>query len=162
MTTRAEIMMHIEEAADFHMHPVNLISAIVQVESAFDPSAIRYEPTFYARYVLGGLFKPIYPCSKETEAHARAMSWGLMQVMGQTARERGFSGTFLSELCDPVVGLYCGCQHLTYLRSRYEDSYGIEGVVAAYNAGSPRKNHTGKFINQAYVEKIREAGGFHL
>lgn len=160
MTTRAELLKIIEEAADIHCHPANLISAIVQVESAFDPSAIRYEPTFYARYVLGGLFKPIYPCSQETETHARAMSWGLMQVMGQVARERGFKGTFLSELCDPVVGLHCGCKHLTYLRSRYEDSHGMEGVVAAYNAGSPRKNHTGQFVNQVYVEKIREAGGF--
>ncbi len=162
MTTRAEIMKCIEDASDIHMHPVNLITAIVSVESDFNPAAIRYEPDFFVRYIAGRSFKAVFPCSKETEAHARAMSWGLMQVMGQTARERGFSGTFLSELCDPVVGLYCGCQHLTYLRSRYEDSYGIEGVVAAYNAGSPRKNHTGKFINQAYVEKIREAGGFHL
>lgn len=160
MTTRAELMKCIEEAADIHMHPVNLITAIVSVESDFNPAAIRYEPDFFVRYIAGRSFKAVFPCSKETEAHARAMSWGLMQVMGQTARERGFSGTFLSELCVPAVGLYCGCQHLTYLRSRYEDSYGIEGVVAAYNAGSPRKNHTGQFINQAYVEKVREAGGF--
>jgi soluble lytic murein transglycosylase-like protein len=160
MTTRAEIMMHIEEAADFHMHPVNLITAIVSVESSFNPSAFLHEPRFYARYILGGMFKPIPPCSKETEAWARATSWGLMQVMGQVARERGFKGTFLTDLCIPVVGIYWGCEHLGYLRSRYEKTHGIEGVVAAYNAGSPRKNHTGKFINQAYVEKVREAGGF--
>lgn len=160
MTIHAELMKCIEEAAGIHMHPVNLITAIVSVESGFNPAAIRYEPAFYARYILGGMFKPIYPCSKETEAHARATSWGLMQVMGQTARERGFSGTFLSELCYPASGLYWGCKHLDYLRSKYEKTHGMEGVVAAYNAGSPRKNHMGKFINQAYVEKVREAGGF--
>lgn len=161
MATHPEIMQYIETAADIHGLPVALVAAIVKTESSFDPAAIRYEPQFYARYILGGMFKPIYPCSKKTEAHARATSWGLMQVMGQTARERGFSGTFLSELCDPASGLYWGCKHLDYLRSKYEKTHGMEGVVAAYNAGSPSKNHIGQFVNQVYVEKIREAGGFN-
>lgn len=161
MTVSTALMEIIKEAAEYRSLPPALVTAIVSVESDFNPAAIRYEPAFYARYILGGMFKPIYPCSKETEAHARATSWGLMQVMGQTARERGFSGTFLSELCDPASGLYWGCKHLDYLRSKYEKTHGMEGVVAAYNAGSPRKNHIGQFVNQVYVEKIREAGGFN-
>jgi len=35
-----------------------------------------------------------------------------MQVMGQTAREAGFEPKFLSELCDPAVGLEIGCRVL--------------------------------------------------
>lgn len=160
MTASTALMEIIKEAAEYRSLPPALVTAIVKVESDFIPTAIRYEPAFYARYIAGKPIKAVYPCSKETEAHARAMSWGLMQVMGQTARERDFSGAFLSELCDPASGLYWGCKHLDYLRSKYEATHGIEGVVAAYNAGSPRKNHTGQFVNQIYVEKIREAGGF--
>ena len=64
MTTRAELMKCIEEAADIHMHPVNLITAIVSVESDFNPAAIRYEPDFFIRYIAGRSFKSVFPCSK--------------------------------------------------------------------------------------------------
>lgn len=160
MATQPEIMEYIETAADIHDLPVSLVAAIVKTESSFIPVAIRYEPQFYARYIVGKPITAIPPCSQDTERTARAMSWGLMQIMGATARERGFRGAFLSELCDPAVGLYWGCAHLVYLKSQYQKSHGTEGVIAAYNAGSPRKNHIGQFVNQLYVERIREAGGF--
>lgn len=160
MATQPEIMQCIETAADIHGLPVALVAAIVKTESSFDPAAIRYEPQFYARYIVGKPIAAIPPCSPDTERTSRAISWGLMQIMGATARERGFRGAFLSELCDPAVGLYWGCAHLVYLKSQYQKSHGTEGVIAAYNAGSPRKNHIGQFVNQLYVERIREAGGF--
>jgi soluble lytic murein transglycosylase-like protein len=43
---------------------------------------------------------------------ARSMSWGLMQLMGEVAREMGFTGTYLSQLCDPPIGLLWGCKKL--------------------------------------------------
>jgi soluble lytic murein transglycosylase-like protein len=36
-----------------------------------------------------------------------------MQVMGQTAREHGFTGKFLNALCDQAVGLSIGCAVLS-------------------------------------------------
>jgi len=62
---------------------------------------MRYEPAFFAKYVA-----PLYTNNKvgATEAYARGISWGLMQVMGQTAREKGASSLYLSTLCDPAVG----------------------------------------------------------
>ncbi|MGD0955720.1 MAG: hypothetical protein ABR953_02685 [Candidatus Acidiferrales bacterium] len=42
----------------------------------------------------------------------RPISWGLMQVMGQVARKHGFTGKFLSALCDPVTALDIGCAAL--------------------------------------------------
>jgi soluble lytic murein transglycosylase-like protein len=42
----------------------------------------------------------------------RATSWGLMQVMGQSARELGYR-EFIPELCDPASGLYWGCKIFT-------------------------------------------------
>src|SRR5260370_39591611 len=71
------------------------------------------EPTFFPRYVA-----PLNTNNKITasEAWARGFSWGLMQVMGQVAREHGFAASehpFLSELCDPEQGITVGCRVLS-------------------------------------------------
>jgi soluble lytic murein transglycosylase-like protein len=79
-----------------------LVCAVVEQESAWDVHAIRYEPAFRARYVAPLGLPP-------TEEVARSISWGLMQVMGQVAREHGFNGKFLSALCDPATCLDIGC-----------------------------------------------------
>ena len=84
-----------------------LVCAIIEQESDWDPWAVRYEPRFLSRYIA-----PLYTAGKlsATEAYTRSMSWGLMQVMGQTARESGFDGASLVELCDPAVGVDFGCR----------------------------------------------------
>jgi len=79
-----------------------LVCAVVEQESAWDTHAIRYEPAFRTRYVAPLGLPP-------TEEIARSISWGLLQVMGQVAREHGFSGKFLSALCEPAAGLDIGC-----------------------------------------------------
>ena len=89
-------------AATAHELDPALVCAVVEQESAWDAHAIRYEPGFRTRYVAPLGLPP-------TEEVARSISWGLMQVMGQVARERGFSGKFLSALCDPAAGLDIGC-----------------------------------------------------
>ena len=86
-----------------------LVCSVVEQESGWNPWAIRYEPAFMAKYVA-----PLYTNNKitATEAFARSFSWGLMQTMGQVAREAGFNGSCLSQLCDPETGLTIGCQVL--------------------------------------------------
>ncbi len=79
-----------------------LVCAVIEQESAWDPRAIRYEGAFRARYVAPLGLPP-------TEEIARSISWGLMQVMGQVAREHGFTERFLSSLCEPAVGISVGC-----------------------------------------------------
>lgn len=79
-----------------------LVGAVVEQESAWDAHAIRYEPALRARYVAPLELPP-------TEQIARSMPWGLLQVMGQVAREHGFQRAFLSALCDPSAGLTIGC-----------------------------------------------------
>ncbi len=74
------------------------------------------------------------------------MSWGLMQVMGAVAREYGFSGRFLSQLCDPAVGLEYGCRHLSILLKRHGT---IRAALSAYNSGQP---HTMR--GNEYAEKV--------
>ncbi|MGH9700043.1 MAG: transglycosylase SLT domain-containing protein [Candidatus Acidiferrales bacterium] len=92
-------------AAARHALDPALVCAVVEQESAWNSFAMRYEPAFRARYVAPlGL--------SLSEEVARSISWGLMQVMGQVARENGFDESFLSALCDPAVGLDCGCRVL--------------------------------------------------
>jgi hypothetical protein len=108
-----------------------LICALCEWESGgWMPWAIRYEPLFYSHYIQpllnNGTIHNI------TEAMARATSWGLMQVMGQTAREFGFTG-HLASLCDPDIGIEWGCKKLRKcLDLRGND---VKAALLAYNGG---------------------------
>jgi soluble lytic murein transglycosylase-like protein len=72
-----------------------LVCAVVEQESGWNTWAMRYEPAFFTKYVA-----PLYTNNKiaATEAWARGFSWGLMQVMGQVARESGFDALLLSAI----------------------------------------------------------------
>lgn len=80
----------------------SLVCAVIDQESGWNPYAMRYEPAFRTRYVA-----PLRLSA--TEEIARSISWGLMQVMGQVARENGFIERFLPSLCDPATGIQTGC-----------------------------------------------------
>jgi len=108
-----------------------LVCAVVEQESGWNPWAMRYEPAFFAKYVA-----PLYTNNKvsASEAYARGFSWGLMQVMGQVAREHGFDPLFLSTLCDPEQGLAIGCK---VLRRKLDSMAGdtTRGLLA-WNGGA--------------------------
>jgi soluble lytic murein transglycosylase-like protein len=107
-----------------------LVCAVVEQESAWNPWAIRYEPLFFSKYVAS-----LYTNNKisASEAYARGFSWGLMQVMGQVAREAGFDALFLSALCDPEQGLAVGCK---VLRKKLDASAGdATRALLAWNGG---------------------------
>jgi soluble lytic murein transglycosylase-like protein len=104
-----------------------LVCAIVEQESAWDPHAIRYEPAFRQRYVAPLGLPP-------TEEVARSISWGLMQVMGQVARERNFTAKSLAELCDPATGLAIGCAvFAAKLRASDND---VQRALERWNGGA--------------------------
>ena len=108
-----------------------LVCGVVEQESGWNTWAMRYEPLFFAKYVA-----PLYTNNKvgATEAYARGFSWGLMQVMGQTAREMGVSSPHLSTLCDPAVGLAVGCK---ILRKKLEAAGGnLHKTLLAWNGGA--------------------------
>jgi len=108
-----------------------LVCAVIEQESAWNPWAVRYEPGFLSRYVA-----PLYTAGKfsATEAYTRAMSWGLMQVMGQVAREFGFQPATLSELCDPATGIEFGCRILAKHVARAKGD--IPAALLAWNGGA--------------------------
>lgn len=99
------IVLAREKAASHGMDPA-LVCALIDQESAWNTCAIRYEPGFRIRYVSPLRLPP-------SEEIARSISWGLMQVMGQVAREHEFTGKFLSALCDPATGVEVGCRVLS-------------------------------------------------
>ncbi|GAC1632845.1 MAG: transglycosylase SLT domain-containing protein [Candidatus Acidiferrum sp.] len=117
-------------AVKFKLVP-ELVCAVVEQESGWKPWAMRYEPAFLAKYVA-----PLYTNGKisATEAYARSISWGLLQVMGQVAREHGVTLFFLSQLCEPEVGLSVGCE---VLASKLEREGGdvIKGLLR-WNGGA--------------------------
>jgi soluble lytic murein transglycosylase-like protein len=121
----------VADVAGAHKLDQPLVCAVIEQESNWNPWAVRYETDFFTRYVrspyLAGKFAI-------TEAQTRTMSYGLMQVMGEVARELGFDGEFLTELCDPRVGVEFGCR---LLARRLAASRGV--VVEAllgYNGGA--------------------------
>lgn len=104
-----------------------LVCAVIEQESSWNPWSTRPEEQFYQHYVVPlGL-------SWGTGIQ-RAMSWGLMQLMGQVARELGFVGPFLSELCDPDTGVDWGCKKLADCMKRANNDE--TAALLRWNGGS--------------------------
>lgn len=110
----------------YNVNP-SLIAAVIWQESRCDPNAIRYEDRFYEKYLrkkayaeLGGFLPNPRKVSADTEKRMRAVSWGLMQLIGQTARELGFEGTFLTGLLDVETNIKLGVGFLAKLLAQNE------------------------------------------
>jgi len=159
-----------------------LVCALIEMESGWNPWAVRHEPGYRWVYPhkLAALDPAVpaekkliqeimdehgWPGTPETETTLQRFSLGPMQAMGATMRERGYNG-WLPQLCDPEVNLEWGLKHLLWLA---DGRFGIMlpvDLAAAWNAGSPRRTATGNYVNQDYVdrflaamEKYKEGGG---
>lgn len=135
-------------ANTYGIEPV-IIDAIITIESAWNPFAVRYEPAF----------KYTQECEKHAKANAitpsteerlQMFSFGLMQIMGGTARAFSYTGNLL-KLTDVAINIDLGCKIIEKLMKRYDD---LNDVVAAYNGGSVRKNAAGNYYNQQYVNNF--------
>jgi len=156
------------DAALGHGLDPRLICALCEVESSWMPWAVRHESGY--EWLFGRIeddfpgiikFKHSYPGSLSTEVQMQKTSWGLMQIMGAVARERGFRG-WLTELCDPAVNLQWGCRHIRWMID-HNNAYGLpdfrikpEDLAAAWNAGKARFVD-GKYTNQSYVDRVVKA-----
>jgi soluble lytic murein transglycosylase-like protein len=127
-----------------------LVCALCEQESAWDPWATRYEPAFFEKYVRpladAARLPPIAGVSAATEARARAFSWGLMQVMGQVAREHGFAARSLAALCDPAVGLELGCRVFAAKLAAAEGN--VTRALLLWNGGA-RREYPGEVLARA-------------
>ena len=130
----ADLLALAHAAACAHNLWFDLVCAVIEQESGWDRWAVRYEPAFYKRYIEPLLARPEPPA--ETEARMRAFSWGLMQVMGQVAREHGFSGNSLARLCEPAIGLDIGCRVLAAKLAAAEGN--VAHALLLWNGGGNR------------------------
>lgn len=130
MTPDAHVVDLARETAARHGLDGDLVCAVIEQETGWNTYAIRYERSFQSRYV-----NPL-PVSMElspTETIARSISWGLMQVMGQVAREFGYNGDFPA-LCVPLTGVEIGCRVLAH---KMDLAHGNVGkALALWNGGA--------------------------
>jgi soluble lytic murein transglycosylase-like protein len=137
------------EAAIRHQLDPHWVLAVIQTESAGFPHAMRYE-TGWSYFCRPEFYADRLAITVDTERQMQKFSYGLMQIMGSVAREYGF-GDSLALLVDPFRATEYGCRHLKNFRRRYPLG---RDWIAAYNAGSPRKNPDGTYTNEAYVKKV--------
>jgi len=140
-----------EAAGRWDLDPILLASQVTQ-ESAGNTFAMKFEPRYpylwdvrrdekFRRltadermciqpppdfFAMPGVYA-------ETEWIAQKTSWGLLQIMGATARELGYHRMYLSGLLDPVEGLDYACKYLVRLKKTVNGNE--EKMLAAYNAG---------------------------
>lgn len=149
MIPDASLVAIVEQAARAEQVDMNLVKAVVTVESTWDPKVARVEKAWKYFY-FESEFAEKMNITLETEKALQSMSIGLMQIMGSVARELGFTGN-LSELFRPEVNVIWGCKKLKQLLKKYPDE---SDVISAYNQGSPRKSESGMYKNQRYVDKV--------
>ncbi|HEY2353213.1 MAG TPA: lytic transglycosylase domain-containing protein [Candidatus Acidoferrum sp.] len=145
MSAPPQLVLLARKAAAAQSLDAALVCAVAEQESAWNPWALRFEPAFFAKYVA-----PLYTNFKVTasEAYARGFSWGLMQVMGQVAREAGFDDPFLSALCDPERSLALGCR---VLRRKFDASGGdATRALLAWNGGA-----NAEYAAQVLARRVR-------
>ncbi len=149
-----------------------LVGGLVRVESNFTPWAWNPEPAY--RYLwnvrTNSPFRALtdeerlsevppkdFPCllgDNDQEWWAQSSSWGLMQIMGAAARQYGFKGPYLTEMCDPATCLNFGCLYLSQLMA-WAKGDTIQ-ALAAWNGGKGN-NLKRPFANQAYADKVLAA-----
>ena len=152
---RPDLLELIQNTAGSFGVPWRLVYAIINVESRFEPYACRFEPLWNEKWVVTpDVFAKSLGQSIPTEIVQQKTSWGLMQVMGAVARELGFTG-YLPQLCLSEYSIHYGCKKLQQLMKRYPTD--INDVVAAYNAGSPRRQPDGRYVNDGYLIKVTNA-----
>jgi soluble lytic murein transglycosylase-like protein len=154
----------IERAANEQHIPAALIAGIIQEESRFDAWAERVELAYQknvrvrhaaAKWAGEHANTPSY----QTELTDRSRSMGLMQVMGEVAREQGFTARYLSQLFEPAHSIAEGSKLLRTLLDRYPGD--TLAAISAYNQGSARRKHSrssrykrGAFLNARYVYRV--------
>jgi hypothetical protein len=131
--------------------PPEVVLAIIEAESGGNPFAAVFNQNY--AFVNLKTKRPAL-CTLNTESVHQRTAWGLMQIMGATARAEGFGG-WLTELTDPKNNIGIGMAYLANLTDKHYEKHGIDGVISAYQAGSPRKMPDGTYRNQIYVDKVK-------
>ncbi len=129
----------ITTAAEKHKIREDVLACIVWQESRGDYLAARFEPRFYTRLILPKSAKQLsgYVPSPiptlDTEKVMRSTSYGLCQMMGETARWFGkLKCNYLDvALRDPALSVDLGAGYLAWLLKKRYNNY--EQALRMYN-----------------------------
>jgi|SRR5690242_5582469 len=126
MAPQTDLIEYVKATAPKYGLDPALVCAVIEKESEWNPWAVRAEPEFDKKYV-----QPLH--KTPTEEWCRSISWGLMQLMGESARERGYDGD-LPALLDPAIGVPWGCTHLKWKIDRMGGD--VFRSLLAWNGGA--------------------------
>ena len=133
----AMLLPYVNYAAQKHNVEPHLILAHIFNESSFDPKVKRWE-------------------------YGSEYSFGAMQLLRKTAESLAGKKLTDSELLDPQINIDLGTKYVKQNLDRYNGNY--TDAMAAYNAGTARKNEKGQYVNskgvpnvQKYVDRITTA-----
>jgi soluble lytic murein transglycosylase-like protein len=128
--SRDDLIALAKQTATAHNLFPQLICGIVEQESAWDVLAIRLEEDFYRHYI-----RPMVESGQITpsEGALRATSIGLMQVMLESVREIGYTGTF-DDLAIPGTNLEWGCRLFAAKLAHAEGN--VNRALLLYNGGT--------------------------
>lgn len=117
----------IQQVANQFGLPFALLEAQVVQESSGQPDAFRFEHGYYIAYIKNN------PNAKAAKyGPLAACSFGLLQIMFETAVEGGFAGR-PEDLFVPLTGLQVGARYLTSLLDGAKNDY--RKALASYNGG---------------------------
>lgn len=130
-----------------HSLDPRLVEAVVIQESAGTADAFRFEPKFYARYLVR------LPAYAGMNPRRISSSYGLMQIMYVVAVELGFRGE-PEELFIPAINLIWGCTKLAQLMTWAKGD--LLSVAAAYNGGRAdnEPGHQPMLRNEKYARSV--------
>lgn len=125
-------------------------------ESGGRKNAMRYEGLFFREHLDGKSREDLLghvPSERlttlVTELRLRATSFGLMQLLGETMRERGFASDDLGDLLEPEVNIMLGC---SFLHDLYVKRGNTErAMLLGFNGGGNKQYPD-------YIFKIRDSG----
>lgn len=150
MTIDPKIRQVVEVECSRQGLDVKTVTAQILKESGGNTWKCRYEPG-WRLFNAPEMWAKMLGQSAATETNQQATSWGLMQIMGCTARDLGYSG-LITELLIPDEGIHFGCMYLAKQLRRYGNYI---DALGAYNAGSVQRIGN-KLVNQEYVDQIME------
>lgn len=147
-----EIASLIIEKANKYTLDIPLFASLIYHESdGGNPWAVKVEEEFYSKYLFfrtKATLSGFIPNDIQTDKRLRSISWGLCQIMGETARELGFKEKFLPMLLDPKLNLEYGAKYLGVCR----DKSSTERLMLLRWNGGGDENYPER------VFKIREDG----
>jgi soluble lytic murein transglycosylase-like protein len=119
---------YIQKAATSYQVSPSLMLAFAEIESNFNPNAIRFEPKF------------------------KTYSVGLFQIFYPTARSMGFKGN-IKKLMSPEINTKFAAKHIKECTIRFSS---LPAIACCYNAGTAVKSSVcrNNLKVRAYVNKV--------